>query len=430
MNDKQANLRLKAVIETATDGIITIDEMGIVESINPAGARLFGYGPEEVIGNNIKMLMPSPYKEQHDEYIHNYKTTRERKIIGIGREVQGQKKDGTIFPMRLAVSEVAFQDNHRIFTGIIHDLTEVKEAEKKIISLNKALASRADALEHRVAERTEKLRKVVDKLLDMNEQLSKEIQEKQETENKLRDREKDLEVSLEKQKELNVLKSRFVSMASHEFRTPLSTILSSIELVEAYEKDAQLNKRVRHIERIKKSVNVLTDILKDFLSLSRLEEGKIEPKPKYFDFGVFCKGTIEDMNNLLKKGQTIKHLHEGENFQAYLDPKMFKNILFNLISNAIKYSGEDQPIECRTSYDGAILKISVRDRGMGIPIEDQPHLFSRFYRARNVENIQGTGLGLNIVKGYLELMGGQIQFESHIGEGTTFFVTIPQPRKS
>ena len=424
--DAHANLQLKAVIENATDGIITIDENGIVESINPAGGRIFGYTPQEVIGQNIKVLMPHPYRQEHDQYIQNYKTTGVRKIIGIGREVRGQKKDGTTFPMRLAVSEVRFNGNKRIFTGIIHDLSEVKNAEQKILDLNHKLSERNERLEARVIERTEKLASVVDKLLDMNEQLEKEIQERLETERKLIDREHLLEASLMKEKELNELKSRFVSMASHEFRTPLSTILSSIELVEAYEKNEQIPKRARHILRIKKSVNTLTEILKDFLSLSRLEEGNIKAKPVEFDFFVFCEETLEEIRAILKKGQQIKHHHEGSTATVYLDPKMLKNILINLLSNAIKYSSENTVITCNTSFDGQQLKIAITDQGKGIPIEDQPHLFDRFFRARNVENIQGTGLGLNIVKRYLDLMKGKIHFESELGKGTTFRVSIPQ----
>ena len=421
-----ADLRLQAVIENATDGIITIDNNGIVETINPAAARIFGYAPKEVIGQNIKMLMPQPYRKEHDQYIHNYKATGVRKIIGIGREVRGQKKDGTTFPMRLAVSEVKFDGKKRIFTGIVHDLSEVKDAEQKILDLNHKLSERNEQLEARVIERTEKLASVVDKLLDTNEQLEKEIQERLETERKLIDREHLLEASLTKEKELNELKSRFVSMASHEFRTPLSTILSSIELVEAYENDEQIPKRERHILRIKKSVNTLTEILKDFLSLSRLEEGKIEANPLEFDFFVFCEETLEEIRALLKNGQQIQHQHEGAEKMVYLDPKMLKNILINLLSNAIKYSGENTTIACHTSFDGQQLKMVITDQGKGIPIEDQPHLFDRFFRARNVENIQGTGLGLNIVKRYLDLMKGNIQFDSELGKGTTFVVTIPQ----
>ena len=252
-------LRLKAVIDTAIDGILTIDEKGIVESINPAAAKLFGFEENEVVGNNISMLMPAPYKQEHDGYLSRYLKTNKPHIIGIGREVEGRKKDGSVFPLRLAVSEV-FLDKKRIFTGIIHDLSKVKKAEAKILKLN-------TELEQKVHERTDKLANVINQLLATNKQLEKEIKERKEIEEALLKSEAELKELLEKEKELSELKSRFVSMASHEFRTPLSTILSSIELVEAYKKAEQQPKRAKHIARIKNTVNHLTSILNDFLSL-------------------------------------------------------------------------------------------------------------------------------------------------------------------
>lgn len=422
---KEAELKLNAIFEAATDGIITIDKYGIVESINPAGANLFGYTKDEVIGNNIKMLMPSPYHESHDGYIQNYLDSGIPKIIGVGREVQGLKKNGTIFPIRLAVSEVSLQNGRHLFTGIIHDLTVVKKAEEKIVNLNRELSLKKEELEIMVAERTEKLASVVDKLLELNEQLGNEIQEKMQAEKTLKERERELELSLEKEKELNALKSRFVSMASHEFRTPLSTILSSIELVEAYDKEVHSDKRSKHINRIKTSVKNLTEILKDFLSLSRLEEGKITTEPENFLFSEFCSDVLDELGNLLKHGQKFIYENKIVDQEVFLDKKILRNILINLISNAIKYSDEGKPIHCKTEIENNQLLIDIADQGKGIPEEDQVHLFTRFFRARNVENIQGTGLGLNIVKRYLDLLNGTISFKSKEGIGTTFYISIP-----
>lgn len=208
----EAAVRLQNIIETAIDGIITIDERGVVETINPAAAKLFGYEPEEVLGNNVNMLMPSPDRENHDGYISRYKSTGEARIIGIGREVTGRRKDGSTFPMRLAVSEIRLK-GRRIFTGFIHDLTDVKEAEEKIRKLN-------EELEEKVVQRTEELASVVNKLLNTNRQLQHEVQERKVAEEALRQSEQETRKALEKEKELSELKSRFVSMASHEFRTP------------------------------------------------------------------------------------------------------------------------------------------------------------------------------------------------------------------
>ena len=286
-NSDEAILRLKSVIDTAIDGIITIDIKGKVETVNPSAAKLFGYEPHEIIGNNIKMLMPNPYQVEHDGYLERYLTTREPKIIGIGREVRGMKKDGSTFPMRLAVSEVVFS-NSRIFTGIIHDLTDIKVAQDKIIRLNKVL-------EEKVTERTEKLAVAVNRLLEINQKLEGEIQERQVIEQALRNSENDLKQALEAEKELSELKSRFVSMASHEFRTPLSTILSSIELIELYKSSEQQPKREKHTNRIKKTIRYLTSILNDFLSLSKLEEGNIKISKEYFAFDDFYHEIIDEM---------------------------------------------------------------------------------------------------------------------------------------
>ena len=202
--------RLEAIINTATDGIITIDERGIIETINPAAATLFAYETSQVIGQKINMLMPAPYREDHDQYMSNYHRTGKAKIIGIGREVEGLRSDGTIFPFRLAVSEMRIGDK-RMYTGIVHDLSDIKAAEQRIIELNRAL-------EEKVAQRTEDLANAVDQLLSTNQLLKQEIEERQTIENQLRDNEVELQEALTKEKELGALKSRFVSMGSEERR--------------------------------------------------------------------------------------------------------------------------------------------------------------------------------------------------------------------
>ncbi|MBK6619435.1 MAG: PAS domain-containing sensor histidine kinase [Saprospirales bacterium] len=415
-------LRLQAVIETVIDGIITIDDKGIIETVNPAAARLFGYEPEEIVGKNIKNLMPSPYRQQHDGYIERYKSSGEAKIIGTGREVTGMRKDGSTFPMRLAVSEVLLEER-RIFTGIIHDLSDVKQAEEKIRKLN-------EELEEKVIERTEELASVVNKLLNTNKKLQYEVQERKSAENALRESTLEIQKALEKEKELSELKSRFVSMASHEFRTPLSTILSSISLLSRYTETSQQDKRDKHINRIKSSVRNLTGILNDFLSLSKLEEGKIENLPSEFDIGELCPEVIDEIQGLLKDGQEIVHEGLGSPLFVRWDKRLVKNILFNLLSNAIKYSDEGKKIFMKERLEEDFFLIDIIDKGIGIPDADQPYLFTRFFRAANATNIQGTGLGLNIVKRYIDLVGGSITFESQLNEGTIFTVCLPLLQKS
>jgi signal transduction histidine kinase len=236
---------------------------------------------------------------------------------------------------------------------------------------------------------------------------------------------KELHTSLEKERELSDLKSRFVSMASHEFRTPLATILSSLALVRKYGEQSESEKQNKHIARIKTSINNLTDILNDFLSVSKLEEGKVANAPEQLNMKEFLAETIQELQNIAKPGQEIHQSHEGGDM-VMMDKKLLKNVLFNLISNAIKFSEENKTMEVKSVLKNSKLKISVKDEGIGISKADQEHLFERFFRAHNATYIQGTGLGLNIVAKYIELMDGTIEFNSVENKGTTFILTFSQ----
>lgn len=386
---------LNAIIENAIDGIITIDNRGIIESINPSACKLFGYAPPEVLGKNVSVLMPSPDRERHDDYILRYQKTGQPHIIGIGREVKGLKKDGNVFPFRLAVSEVKYE-GRIVYAGFIHDLTKEKKAEERIREY-------AQELEKLVEERTASLRQTVQALENAKEEVS---------------------ISLEKEKELGQLKSRFVSMASHEFRTPLSSIQLSASLIEKYSHDFNNPNISKHVNKIKNSVGNLTGILNDFLSLERLEAGKTEPGFKRFDLVKLAEEIIEEMQLIAKQNQNIIYQHTGLNSMVWLDPNLLKNVILNLINNAIKYSGENTFIEFNTEILDDKCIVSVRDNGIGIPEADQKHLFEPFFRAHNTGNIPGTGLGLNIVARYVALMNGSVAFESILNKGTTFTITF------
>ena len=417
---KNENL-LKAIIESAVDGVITITDRGVIESMNPAAERLFGYEKGEVIGKNIKYLMPEPYHSGHDGYLHNYLNTHEKKIIGIGREVVGLRKDGTTFPFYLSVSEVD-QGDKKFFAGIVHDLTEEKKAEDALKQVNVELENANVELENRVEARTEALAQAI-------WNLEIEIKEKEIVEQALREGKEKVEEALEKERELNELKSRFVSMASHEFRTPLATILSSISLVGKYEKPEHGDKRNKHINRIKSNVSLLTNILNDFLSLSKLEEGIIEFKGETIELQSWISECIDEFQQQAKADQTITLQVNGGDDSLFVDPHLLKNVLANLISNAIKYSPEGSPILIILELLANRVKIHVIDKGMGIPEHEQQHLFERFFRANNATNIQGTGLGLSIVKRYIDLLDGDITFHSSSGNGTTFTITLPRKSK-
>jgi len=399
-------LRLQAIIDNAIDGIITIDSNGIVETMNHSAAALFEYQIDEVIGKNINMLMPEPHRSHHDHYIDRYVRTKQPKIIGIGREVYGLKKSGVTFPFRLSVSEVILKDR-KIYTGILHDMTEIRNAEDKLIQLN-------DDLEAKVDERTREIEDVVNRLLKTNQALE--------------DKEKELQKSLEKERDLSELKSRFVSMASHEFRTPLSTVQSSAALIKMYNKEEHQKQREKHVDKIRAAVIHLTGILNDFLSISKLDEGKVGPLFVEIDPKVICMEVMDEMEGMLKEEQNFQFTSQFEGEKFYTDRSILRNILFNLFSNAIKYSNEGDTIECHLRQVNDHMEIMIRDFGIGIPIAEQKYMFDRFFRASNVESIQGTGLGLNIVYHYLQVIHGSIRFESKRGEGSTFFITIPNQK--
>ena len=235
--------------------------------------------------------------------------------------------------------------------------------------------------------------------------------------------------ALLKEQELNELKSRFISMASHEFRTPLSAIHSSAILIGKQNAPGKEEKREKYVKQIQSNVRNLVVILNDFLSLSKLEEGKVLAKPWHFELVQFLNKLIEEIEPNRKRGQKIMLNSNQPIIKVYLDSKLVQHILINLLSNAIKYSEEDTDILVKLKGGKKTIAVEVTDQGMGIPLEEQGNLFQRFFRAENSANIQGTGLGLHIVKQYTELMGGTVSFKSKVGKGTTFTVKFPIGKK-
>lgn len=407
-NSTQLKLNLKDstvlqnVLNAAIDGIIIIDQRGIIQLVNSATCSNFQYTSEEMIGNNVKMIMADPHRDHHDRYIENYQKEGHARIIGIGREVQGLRKDGSLYPLRIAVSELSFNTSKTYYLGVLHDLTDVHNLNKQLKEVN-------DNLEQIVEERTKEIESVIAQLLDSNQ--------------KLEENKNQLAKALSREKDINELKSRFVSMASHEFKTPLSTIKSSAALIAKYTNEEDQDKREKHSNRIQDAVNHLTTILNDFLSLSKIEAGGYQLKSKRFDIHALINLVVNELDGILPSHQHIivENLLVDNTLQT--DKNIVRNILFNLLSNAIKYSEKD--ITIKLFKQSHFTCIDIIDQGIGIPINEQKLLFERFFRATNAENIAGTGLGLHIVKEYMTLLNGKLSFESDTDLGSTFTIKIP-----
>lgn len=231
--------------------------------------------------------------------------------------------------------------------------------------------------------------------------------------------------ALKKEKELGELKSRFVTMASHEFRTPLTMILSSTFLIENTSAENFESEKVIHTNRIKRSVNNLTLILNEFLSLEKLEQDKVEVVNSYINIPEFIQDTLAEMDILKREKQVINYHHIGDLNITRIDHQILWSIVTNLASNSLKYSKSGDTIDIVSGINNDSIVFTVKDQGIGIPDDEQQFIFSRFFRARNAINIEGTGLGLHIIQKYIHLMKGAITFESQLDVGTTFTVTLP-----
>ena len=386
---------IDAIFLYATEGIMVANDKGEITRITPSAEKLFGYEKDELIGQKVEVLIPKKLSGKHTGHREKYSRNPHARAMGAGMELYGLKKDGFEFPVEISLSPYTTSEGKFVIAFII-DITVRKQAEEKLknysAELEKQVKNRTMILEEAILE-LEKTKK------DLNKALEKEI-------------------------ELNELKSRFVSMASHEFRTPLTTMMSSLSLVTKYGEQNDKENQLKHVSKIKTSINNLTGILNDFLSVSKMEAGMTENMPEDINLGTFIADIIADMRPMATEGKRFVHSHSGNTWVS-LDKKLLRNVLFNLISNAIKFSNENGIIEITTEVLTVSVAISVKDSGIGISQEDQKHLFERFFRGYNATHIQGTGLGLNIVSRYAEAMNGTVSFVSKENKGTTFTITIP-----
>lgn len=359
--------RTKAILDTIVDGVITISDRGCIETVNPAAENIFGYRLDEISGKNVSMLMPEPYRAEHDQYLANYLHTGEKKIIGIGREVTGKRKDGTTFPLELAISEMEVS-GQRMFTGIVRDISERKETE-------------------------EKLREAMQRVHEQR------------------------------------IKDEFIATVSHELRTPLTSIKASLELIigKAVVEGSDQEKLLLNIAH--KNSDRLLLLINDILDISKIESEKVKLNFKRILLSKFLDTAISDNQAYAEKHHVnFVLLSCPKNLYINVDPDRLMQVMSNLMSNAAKFSNENSEIEIQASKSRGNVRITVRDRGPGIPLDFQSRVFEKFTQADTSDKRQmsGTGLGLHISKAIVERHHGELSFESVIGQGTEFHIDLKQ----
>jgi PAS domain S-box-containing protein len=364
-NGTESEARLRAIVQTAVDGILTIDELGTIETVNPATERIFGYTAAEMVGRNVRMLMPSPYHEEHDAYLDRYRRTGERRIIGIGRDVWGRRKDGSEFPLELAVSETVLP-GRRFFTGIVRDITERVRGEEALREAKEA----AEAA--------------------------------------------------------NLAKDQFMAIVSHELRTPLNAIIGYTDLLDAGVYGMVPDGQTEVLTRIRKAAAHLTGIIEQLLSFARGQNHDEELQPDTFQLDSFLRDVAAVLEPLAREKGLRFYWNATPGVKVHTDPTLLRQIAFNLGSNALKFTDQGE-VKVVGGPENGTLVLRVSDTGCGIATEHQDRIFEPFWQAEQTltRRYGGTGLGLSVARRLARSLGGDITVESTVGQGTTFTVRLP-----
>ncbi|WP_299094795.1 PAS domain-containing sensor histidine kinase [uncultured Winogradskyella sp.] len=402
------------LFEAVSEGVIVVDKTQHIVAANKSAESMFGYNNKELIGQHLDTLIPKPYRANHDTHVNGFMKHQKKRQMGHGRDLYGAHKDGSVFPVEAGLNPLQINGGNYIMALVI-DISVRKKQEEELQELN-------NELEQKVTARTEELSATVEELKIANQKRDAEIQKRIETQNKISN-------ALKKEKELNELKTKFLSLVSHEFKTPLSGILTSAILLSKYKLSEQQDRRDKHIKTITDKVHYLNNILNDFLSIEKLETGKVSYNFSDFMLTKVVDEVVYNANMLLKEGQTIKYPENIDGLSLHQDEKIIELALSNLVHNAIKYSPENTEISIEISQDTNTTTFSVIDNGIGIPEKDQKQIFNRYFRSENVLLIQGTGIGLNIVKSHLNNLGGEINFVSNENKGSTFTIKLPNKAK-
>ena len=367
MNDAVAErqTRLEAIWSHAVDAIITIDEMGEIDSVNPATERMFGYSPEELLGKNVRILMPEPFRSGHDEYLEAYRRTNVANIIGVGREVAGQKKDGTIFPVHLAVSELRLGER-RMFTGVVRDISDVKAIERELERLNRELESRVQAAQAESVrnERYATLGKVAGGI-------------------------------------------------AHEIRNPLNAVkMSAYFLLNA--KQPSEEKKREHLDRIARQVTMIDDVVNALSDVAKLPDAKLQPT----SIERMLNASLEPLSlpgNIMFEWKIPKDVP-----LALMDEQQVMIACRNLIRNATDAMPEGGTLTLSTDTKDDRIWIHVRDTGKGIAEDCLQQVLEPLYTTK----ARGMGLGLSISRTIVEKNQGQLHVTSELGKGSCFSIEL------
>ncbi|MEM5492643.1 CHASE domain-containing protein [Hoeflea sp. AS16] len=497
---KEEATRNSTVMNTVSDGVLTINSEGLIETINPAGLRLFGYSKAEILGKNINMLMPMPYRADHDGYLNRYLTSGERKIIGTDRQVSASRKDGSVFPIDLSVNEMNL-DGKRTFVGTIRDTSEAVAAAQALHESNtlksailasteymiiatdlhgnvmvfneaaetvlgytaeEVVGKQTPALWHDQTEVMERAQALSTELgvpvepgfevftrktdlhgIDENEwtyirkdgsHLPVEL-----TVTPMRDETQQITgylgviLDITKRKEIDRLKSDFVSIVSHELRTPLTSIRGALGLAAGPMAKELPEKANRLIDIAHKNCERLTLLINDILDIDKIESGQMRFEMKPEELGELLRQAVEVNQPYADKlGVVLKVADIDPGLSSNVDAARFAQVMANLLSNAAKFSNRGSHVDVSARCINDRIRISVKDYGSGIPDEFRPQIFGKFSQgdSSSTRIKGGSGLGLHISKQIVERMGGTIGFDSEPGKETTFWVELPQPSQA
>ncbi len=401
----------KIALDLSKEGIFIVNSESKILFANKSVHKIFGYKEYDLVGSTINTVLPPSIRTKHETYFKKY--IKNPSLLGPEhiREVYGITKKGTEVSVEVRLNNFKYEEQRYVYV-IITDISKYRKSEKNLKKSNVQL-------QEKVKDHSEELKRLITELQSSNNELKREIDEKNKTK-------QELDEALAAERELNHLKSLFLSLASHEFRTPLSGIQTSVDLISKYlkEENESVNK---HLIIIKRMIKQLVKVLDDFLSMDKIDNNEVKYVYTEFSIDSLITVIIKECSNLIKKGQQVHFKPHRNPKKVIQDKRIFRAAIKNLLFNAVKYSPEGSNIYINVRV-GKYIYVQVKDEGIGIPENEISKIGERFYRASNAMDIKGTGLGIHIIKHNIESLGGSLTFESKLNEGTTFSIKLPNKK--